>query len=162
VIGQAKGMTDTKTRTLSDVVSDFRFAMLTTGDLTARPLTVQELDGETVRFLVDSEAAWIGDVEGKPVLLALADPKGNAFASVTGQAITSSDPALIERLYNPAADVFFKGKDDPRIRVLEVRATSGEWWDGPSGRIGNVLALAVAKATGDESKVGDSGTIDLT
>ena len=152
-------MTDTLTRSLSDVLSDFRVAMLTTQDLTARPLTIQETDGDVVRFLCDAEAGWTDQVEGDRVVLALADPKQNAWASVTGTARLSQDRGLIGRLYNAEADAFFEGKDDPRLRVLEVHATAGEWWDGPSGRLGTALAVAKAKVTGGHAD--DAGTIDL-
>lgn len=152
-------MTETLTRSLSDVLSDFRFAMLTTEDLTARPLTIQETEGATVRFLVDAEAGWTGQVDGRRVVLALADPKQNAWASVTGLARLSQDRGLIERLYDAEADAFFDGADDPRLRVLVVEATEGEWWDGPSGRLGTALAVAKAKVTGGHAD--DAGTIDL-
>ena len=62
-------MTDTKTqsRSLRDVTSDFRFAHLVTSDngaLTARPLTLQETEGEVLRFLVDVEADWSSQAQG--------------------------------------------------------------------------------------------------
>lgn len=152
-------MTDTLTRPLSDVLSDFRFAMLVTADGTARPLTVQEVDGDTVRFLVDVEAPWTSAASGARVTLALADPKGNAFASVTGTSRLTQDRATVDRLYDVAADAFFEGKDDPRLRVLEVDATEGEWWDGPSGRLGSALAIAKAHVTGGHAD--DKGTIRI-
>jgi general stress protein 26 len=154
----------TKSRSLSDVTSDFRFAMLvtaTSGAVSSRPLTVLETEGQTLRFLIDAEARWATAADGQPVHLAFADPKSNAFASVTGTGRVVADRALIERLYGPEADVFFEGKDDPRVRVLEVTATEGEWWDGPSGRVGEAVAMVRAKVTGDPDKVGDSGDIDL-
>ena len=152
-------MTQTTTRTLSDVLHDFRFAMLTTQDLTARPLTVQEVDGDTVRFLIDATPDWVAQAEGAQVALALAD--GSTFASIHGVSTVRDDRATIERLYDAGADAFFDGKDDPRIRVLDVVGTKGEWWDGPSGRLGTALALARARVTGDPSQVGDAGSIDL-
>lgn len=165
LIGKGLGMTtDTETRSLHEVLKDFRFANLVTtsasAGLTARPLTVAEHQGGVVRFLVDSEADWITDADSKPVLLSLADPKGNSFASVSGTAVVQRNEDTIKRLYGVGADTFFDGVDDPRIRVLEVTATTGEWWDGPSG-LGRKVALAVAHHAGDESKIGDSGTIDV-
>ena len=158
----------TLTRSLPDVTADFRFAMLVvasgeppTTTLTSRPLTLLETEGDVLRFLVDATAAWTAAADGSPVHVALADPGKNAFASVTGAARMRHEPDLVRRLYNPEADVFFDGPDDPRVRVLEVTASSGEWWDGPSGRIGEAVALLRAKVTHDESKVGDSGAIDL-
>lgn len=153
-------MTETLTRSLSDVLSDFRFAMLVTADMTARPLTIQETEGHLVRFLCDSEASWTADADGQQVTLALEDPTGNSFASVTGTARLTHDMAVIERLYGPQSDAFFDGVDDPRLRLLTVEATVGEWWDGPSGRLGTALAVAKAKVTGGHAD--DVGTIDLT
>ena len=156
--------TTTQTRSLADVLDGFRFAHLVTSDggaLTSRPLTVQEVDDDVLRFLVDVEADWSSEADGKPVLLAFADPSDNAFVSVTGAARLSQDRATIERLYDPEASAFFDSADDPRLRVLEVTATSGEWWDGPSGRVGQAVAMLRAKVTHDEGAVGESGSIDL-
>lgn len=110
---------------------------------------------------MDVEADWSSEADSQPVLLAFADLSGSTFVSVSGTARLSQDRAMIERLYSPAAGAFFAGADDPRIRVLEVTANSGEWWDGPSGRVGNAVAMLRAVVTQDGSKAGDSGSIDL-
>lgn len=65
---------------------------------------------------------------------------------------------MIERLWNPGAAAFFDGKDDPTVRVLEINVTSGEWWDGPSGRVGQVLSMVKATLGGDAGSAGPIAT----
>lgn len=153
----------TDSRSLSEALDPFRFAMFVTHDgrgLGARPLTVQEVEGDVVRFLVSAQADWYDAVAARPqVLLSFADPTGNSYASVSGTATGTADRALVERLYNPVADAFFEGVDDPQLRVLEVTATDGEWWDGPSGRIGQAIGILRTKLSGDHDAAGEQGDI---
>lgn len=144
---------ETKTcRSLEDALEGHRFAMVTTvhGDaVTSRPLTLLEQDGSTLRFLVSRSAPWADEAEGgRPVNAAFADPGANSYTSVVGHARLSTDDALIDRLWNPVAGVYFEGRDDPDIAVLEIEVTGGEWWDGPSSKVGQALDLVRLKVTG--------------
>jgi general stress protein 26 len=154
--------TDEKNRTLEDAVSGLRFAMVAVPSpdgISARPLTLLELDGSSLRFLVSKSAEWARDQsESFPVNAAFADPGKDKYAAVEGQARLVTDKALIDRLWNPAAGVFFDGKDDPDIAVLEVRATGGEYWDGPSTKVGQALSMVVTKLRG-ETSLDDHGDI---
>jgi general stress protein 26 len=153
-------MVDDNTRTLDDVLDGLRFAMLTTespGGLSARPLTLMEQDGSTLRFLVAQSSGWVDDVAD--VGVSFADPQHNTYVALTGAARLSLDRATIERLWNPMAKAFFDGPSDPDLAVLEVEVSTGEWWDGPSGRAGQALAMLRAVVAHDEGKAGDSGTV---
>ena len=139
-------------RSLSEALDGHRFAMVTTADgdtLSARPLTLLEHDGSTLRFLVSRSAPWTADLTGGgPVGAAFADPGDNSYTSVNGHGTLDHDRALIERLWNPIAGVYFDGQDDPDIAVLEVVVTGGEWWDGPSSKVGQAIDMLVTKVTG--------------
>jgi general stress protein 26 len=139
-------------RSLTDALDGHRFAMVTTaaGDtLSARPLTLLEHDGTTLRFLVSRSAPWTADLTGGgPVGAAFAEPGDNSYTSVSGHGTLNHDRALIDRLWNPVAGVYFEGKDDPDITVLEVVVTGGEWWDGPSSKVGQAIDMLVTKVTG--------------
>ncbi len=152
-----------KARDLSDVLGDLRFAMVGTADhgtWKSRPLTLNELDGNAMRFLVSSTADWVGALEAErsPTTVTFSDPQSNTYVAVQGQARTIDNRAMIERLWSPGAAAFFDGKDDPTVRVLEVNVTSGEWWDGPSGRVGQMLAMVKAAVGADAGGTGPIAT----
>ena len=153
-------------RSLDDVLDGIHFAMVATSDGTrmrARPLALQEVDGSTLRFLVSTEAEWVRALgpTGSPALVTFAQEKGNTWVAVEGTARERDDRATVQRLYNTVNDAFFDGADDPKARVLEVTAETGEWWDGPSGRLGQALGILGTKLTGDTKKAGDQGPVAL-
>ena len=73
----------------------------------------------------------------------------------------SSEPALIDELWNPAAEAFFdEGRDSPGIAVLGMTGSSGRYWSSPSGRLGSVIAMIKAKL-GDPEESGEHGDVAL-
>lgn len=155
---------DRKERTLDDLLSGFRFAMLATPSpdgISSRPLTLLEHDGNTLRFLVSQSASWVDALEPSfEAHAAFADPGKDTYVAVSGRARITTDRSLIDRLWNPVASVYFDGKDDPDIAVLELEATGGEWWDGPSSKVGQVVSMVMTKIRG-ELTGDDHGDIDL-
>lgn len=143
-------------RTLDDVLDDLRFAMVATADATgtwkARPLALAEQDGDRLSFLVSVQADWVGALEasGSPTTVTFSDPVKNTYVAVQGDARTVDDRDRIAALWNPGAGAYFEGPDDPQVRVLDVTVAYGEYWDGPHGRIGQLVQLA-AKALGKET-----------
>ena len=161
--GHVRVMTD-DLRTLDDVLSDLRFAMVGTADGStwkSRPLALVEHEGPVLRFLVSTESDWVAALEtiGSPTSVTFSDPKANTYVSLEGSARTLDDTGLVARLYNPEAAAFFDGKDDPNARVLEVTVAYGEWWDGPGGRVGQKLGVLRAALGGD---AGGKGGVDTT
>jgi general stress protein 26 len=154
--GYANGMTvrtEETPRTLEDAISGLRFAMVaveSSAGISARPLTLLEHDDTTLRFLVSKSAEWVrGRDSDFAVNAAFADPGKDKFAAVEGRGRIVTDRAVIDRLWNPAAGVYFDGKDDPDIAVLEVDVTGGEYWDGPSSKVGQALSMVLTKVRGE-------------
>jgi general stress protein 26 len=150
-----------KVRELSEVLEGLRFGMVATDDggtWKARPLALAEEQDGALRFLVSHDADWVAalDVNGSPTTVTFSDPGKNTYVALQGKARTVNDRAKIEALWNPGAAAYFDGKDDPTVRVLEVNVEYGEWWDGPSGRIGQLITVASA-AMGKH--VGDKGPV---
>ncbi len=152
-------------QSLADALDGLRFAMVGTQDprtkeWASRPLTMVEQDHGVLRFLVSTEAEWVNDLdgEGSPAGVTFSDPGKNTYVAVQGRARVRDDRAEVVRLWNPGAAAYFDGKDDPTVRVLEVSVDKGEYWDGPSGRLGAAVAMVMA-AAGHES--GDEGPIVL-
>ena len=147
--------TDTA-RTLSDVLDGLNFAMVATADDTgtwkARPLSLAGQDGDVLSFLVSVQADWVEALEttGSPTTVTFSDPSKNTYVAVQGSARTADDRARIAELWNAGAGAYFEGPEDPQVRVLDVAVAYGEYWDGPHGRVGTLLQLAV-KALGKET-----------
>lgn len=149
-------------RTLTDALDGLRFAMVATADGTgtwkSRPLALAGADGPVLSFLVGAEADWVQSLEatGSPATVTFSDPAKNAYVALQGSARTVDDRARIAELWNVGAASYFGGKDDPQVRVLEVSVHYGEFWDGPQGRLGQVLQLASAalgRPTGSQGDV---------
>lgn len=158
-------MADTTDRTLDDVLDGHRFAMVTTSTprgLTARPLTLLEREDSVLRFLVSTDAEWVQQL-GDPVAsvqVSFASPPDNSWVSLQGHASLHTDRAGVERLWNPAASAYLDGPEDPRAAVLEATIYDGEWWDGPSTKVGMAISLAKRIVGGDGD--GEHGRVEPT
>ena len=144
----------TESRTLEQALDGLKFAMVGTSDgetWRSRPLHVAEQDHEILRFLVTATAEWVAALEnrGSPTAVTFSDPHQNVYVALQGKARTRVDRTTVERLWNPGAAAFFDGPDDPNIRILEVTVDEGEYWDGPSGRIGQMLSIVKAAVGAD-------------
>lgn len=149
---------------LDDLIGPGTFVMLMTmidGEHSSRPITVTEVDGVALRFLVDGSVDWARAIaDGRAEIHGtVADNRANTFLAFNGTAEVANDRDEVARLWNPGASAFFEGKDDPNIRVLRVDVASGEYWDGPSGRVGQGVAM-VRAAMGHPRDAGDHGAIE--
>jgi len=153
-------MTDTP-RTLQDVLDGLRFAMVASADdagtWTSRPLALAGQDGDVLSFLVSVDADWVAamDGSGSPTTVTFSDPAKNTYVALQGQARARQDRARTAELWNIGAASYFEGKDDPKVRVLEVTVSYGEYWDGPHGRIGSLVQMASAALGRDVGTQGD-------
>ncbi len=155
-----------ETRALSALISAGQIAMVTTADptgLAARPVTCVEATETTLSFLVDRTADWVEPIgpEGTTVAVSFADSRENTYICVSGTARVLPDSAVVGRLWNPAAKAFFDGPEDPHVAALQVAVESGQWWDGPSGRLRQALALVRAAVSDGSDMVGEQGSLDV-
>ncbi len=151
---------------LAELIKDIRVAMLispvdqgTEGDpgpggVHVRPMHTQHIDtanfdGE-LWFFTDADSQKARDINADaPVLLTYADAGKNRFVSVQGRASIEQNPAKAQELWNVHAKGWWpEGPNDPRVRLIRVRVTSAEYWDGPSN-ISYMLHLALAVVTGE-------------
>lgn len=150
-------------RTLDDALDGLHFAMVATADpdggWKSRPLALAGQDGGVLRFLVSTDAEWVAGLEvaSSPTTVTFSDPGKNTYVALQGAARTSNDRGRIAALWNVGAAAYFDGQDDPKVRLLEVSVSYGEYWDGPHGRLGQALNLLKA-AFGDED-AGEQGDI---
>ncbi len=152
--------------TIQKIIGKTRFATVTTrtasGDLVSRPLAVlkREFDG-SVYFFTDDPSPKTDDIRADPhVNVSYID--GQDVVSLAGTASVDRDRALIDELWNPWAEAWFEGgRDDPAVALLQVDATSAEYWH--TDKPGVVRAFEVAKGivTQKAPDVGEAKVVDL-
>ena len=152
---------------LSELLERPFFVMLMTmiGDEhSSRPLTCIELDGDRLSFLIDHTTDWARAVaDGRAVVHAtVADERHNTWLAMNGDASVVQDRAEIERLWNPGASAYFQDQNDPSLAVLRLDVSDGEYWDGPSGRIGMAIHMLKAKLSDHPEEVGEQGSIQTS
>lgn len=132
------------------------------GLVSARPLTVARVDGDTIRMLIDSRTGWASALSnGDPVHVGLSDTRDNTWMSLSGTATISTDDALIDELWSPPAAAYFDdGRDTPGIAALSVQGTEGEYWSSASGRLGSIVSM-VRAAVGDADDAGSHGSVEV-
>lgn len=149
-------MTD-ETRTLSDLASGIRVAMLTSpgaDGLRSRPITVQKASDEALWFLVADDADWLPEVDGAAVNVSLVDDK--TWVSVTADAQLIRDRAVLEDLGDPISDAWFEHGKEPV--ALQATMRHADWWAAP-GKVGQIIGLAKGVLGDGPPDMGDRGQI---
>ncbi|HRW18443.1 MAG TPA: pyridoxamine 5'-phosphate oxidase family protein [Dermatophilaceae bacterium] len=146
------------------LVEGQRTCMFTTidtdGGLHARPMTVQALEGPTVWFMAYSDSPKLDQLAGNPqVNLAFVD--GDSWVSARGTGALVDDVAKKEQLWNRFAEAWFQCEaSDPRVALIRVDLTGGEYWDAPS-RPAQLIGLAKVLVAGERPDDGDNAKLDL-
>ena len=127
-----------------------------------RPMTVARIEGDTIDMLLDTNEQWVAALtDGDVAYVTMSDARENTWVSLRGTLALSTDPALIDELWNPAAGAFFdEGRDTPGIAVLRITGDRGRYWASPSGRLGSLVAMVKAKL-GDPEDSGEHGDVAL-
>ncbi|HWJ59258.1 MAG TPA: pyridoxamine 5'-phosphate oxidase family protein [Sphingomicrobium sp.] len=119
-------------------------------DLT-RPMTAQvdvpqdgdKEEGGPIYFFA-SKTDGIGQdlKDGVRAIATFASKSHGLFASIHGTLHASSDRGVIERLWNPIIDSWYKdGKDDPDLRLIKFEAESADIWEADAGATLKAAAL---------------------
>jgi general stress protein 26 len=143
------------------LMTDIGTAMLVTHtegeDLRARPMAARvEEEDNAVYFFTDADAPKEHEIgHDSRVCLAFADPGRTRFVSVVGVAEVFADVSLAERLWRPADKAYFSDYTDPRLRVIRVTPSKGEFWEG-SGILATVVSLLSAGAKQERPKMGEN------
>jgi len=153
---------------LAALIKDVEVAMFTTtgvdGRLYSRPLGTQEVefDGD-LWFATSADSPKVAEIALNPLVnVAYASPSKNSYVSVAGTARIVDDRARAEQLWSPAMKLFFpEGKDDPKLRLIHVRAESAEYWDGPGTLLGEALSFVLSAVEDEPGRLADNGFVDL-
>ena len=153
---------------LDELIDGERFTMLTRrtpdGLLHSKPMTVLKHDEQGhFWFFVRSQPGLASDEASyAQVNLAFSRPDKGTHVSLAGQGRLVRDRAQIHALWTPMAKPFFpEGPDAPDLALLQVTATAGEYWDGPSNGVARAFALAASIAAGKPVGMGEHGPVDL-
>lgn len=112
----------------------------------ARPMTAQ-LDGDsgpTLWFFTATDNALVqqlGERSGRAIA-AFMDKGHDLFASITGALREDTNPAMVEKLWNPFVAAWFQGgKTDPKLCLLRLDAEHAEVWLNGSSLVAGVKML---------------------
>jgi len=151
---------------INKIIGSTRFATVTTrtsdGDLVSRPLAVlaHDFDG-TVWFFTQDPSPKTDDIASDPhVNVAYQD--GASVVSLAGTASISRDQARIDEFWNPWAEAWFEGgRADPTVALLQVDATSAEYWHIDKPAVVRGFEVVKAIVTRSAPDVGESRTVEL-
>jgi len=154
---------------LREMISDIRFAMLTTieadGSLRARPMAAQQTEGDAdLWFFTYGESPKAREVRRDDrVNVSFSDNEKNRWVSVSGTAELVRDRAKMEELWKPILKAWFpQGLDEPDIALLKVDVEQAEYWDSASSKMVQLVGLLKAVATGESFQPGDDVKLDLS
>lgn len=147
------------------IASDTRVAILFTTDgeqQSARPMSVWvRPDENAICFLTAAGSAKVQATEqNETVTVFFAREGSNEYASFTGAAAVTNDRERIRELWTPFAKAWWDSAEDPSIRLLTVRPTQAEIWDGPNKLVAATLLLGAA-VTGGKPKMGDHAKLRI-
>ena len=163
-------------KALWDKIKGIRFGMLThrhpgqgperSDLLHSHPLTTQNKsldEGRVLYFFISEGSALASGLRADPLVnVSYADPGDASYVSVAGVARVLRDPALVERLWSPAAKVWFpKGPADPDLALLAVDIEHAEYWDVQESRMTQLFRAAKAALSGERPTLGQHKTVDM-
>ena len=94
--------------------------------------------------------------------LSFSKPSDDLYISISAHATLSTDPILIDQLWNPWAENWFDGKTDPSIRVLIAKAVSAEYWNVTDNKVTHLFKVLKGNLTGKtEQPDADHQRLDL-
>ena len=137
-----------------------RTVMLGATGIAPRPMTaIAEDDQAPLWFFTASDTELGAALDSKGTVQAIASfasKDHELFAAIGGDLVADNDPAVIERLWNPFIAAWFKGKDDPQLRLLRMDTAGAHVWLNENSMLAGVkLLLGVDPKKSYRDKVGD-------
>jgi general stress protein 26 len=141
-------------------------AMLSTvsgGRIVTRPMSAQKMGPMgTIWFLTSVSSNKVKEIrKNSSVNLAFSDSRSESYISVAGTAKITNDRAQIREFWNPFYKAWFKGPNDPTIRVIEVEPVSAEYWVTKGGKIVSLISMLASAVTGRDMEAGENETLTL-
>lgn len=153
---------------IKDLVSDgdscFFCTLGLAGELHARPMAVIEVDDDgKLWFFTEVDSFKNIELDHDPrVTLFFKQSDNGGHLKLDGSATQVLDKAAIHRLWSPKLRAWFtEGEDDPRISLLRVDLTGGEYWDNRHGTAVAGIRMLFGALTGQRSDDGVHGQLRL-
>lgn len=156
---------DEQLKTIADIMRSTRIASLAylsiDGGIVSTPMGTQDFtEPGTVWFITERSTDKVAAIEADPrVNVHYAGKSG--WVSLSGTARYVDDRAKLKELWDASAGVFMPGTaDDPGNGLLEVTATTAEYWDSP-GAVATAVGLVKGLLSDREPDMGESGIVPL-
>lgn len=109
----------------------------------SRPMTAQaENDRSPIWFFTSKDNALVQHLgQGHRAIAAFSSKDHELFASIKGNLVLDTDPAVVDRLWNPFVAAWYEGKDDPKLALLRLDAENAEIWLNASSLLAGVKML---------------------
>ena len=131
-----------------------------------RSMGVAKRNGPDLLFFTNKNSQKFGDIKSSSgeVQVSFQDTKTQDWISITGKAsVHGNDDPRVQELYGPILGAWFgdlgdgkhdASKDDPRIALIEVKASYIAYWKTQVGTLGFVKEVAGAALTGKVAVTG--------
>ena len=126
------------------------------------PMTTQEIDKRgDIWVFSNKDSQHFKDIQNdNRVQLIYANPEKQQYLSLFGNAIHVVDEAKVQKLWNPGLKKWFKGKDDPKLALLDIDIEIAHFWDSNKEELVPIKTSATAKNKNDTLQE-DKGSINL-
>lgn len=159
---------DEAIKKIKDIATDVDFAMLATdlsspAPLNAIPMSTKKVDDHgNIWFLSNKNSDHNKDLE-KDASCQLLYSGGSdmKFLSVYGNAVITTDRAVIDELYSSTDSAWFDGKDDPNITAIKFQPSQAAYWDRGSSKLVSLFKMAKGAITGENQNIGTSGKLNV-
>ena len=152
-------------QTVTDIMRSTKVASLAyvsqQGDLVSVPMGTQDFEHpHTVWFLTERSTEKVAAIAADPRVNVHYAGKGG-WVSLAGTARFVDDREKLRQLWDASADAFMTGEpEDPDNGLLEITASSAEYWDSP-GAVAVAVQLVKGIVTDAQPDMGDSGVVRL-
>ncbi len=132
-------------------------------DMQTRPMSTNRTDFEgNIYFLSDAESEHNDQLKLRDDIdLIYSEPSKLKFCTVRGKAEILRNQVLINELWNPIANNWFDGKEDPRVTIIKVAPIKAHYWDTKSNKFVSFLKMAAGALTGTNMDDGIQGDIHV-
>lgn len=131
--------------------------------LQSRPMSTRDVDEEGNLYFLSARTSNKNiDVEDDPVVqLFYANESDSEYLSIYGEARVYADRKTIEENWSNMARVWFDGKNDPDVTVIQVVPKDAYYWDSKSNRMFTLIKMALSATTGYSTEIGEEGKLHL-
>ncbi|MFH7766229.1 pyridoxamine 5'-phosphate oxidase family protein [Acinetobacter sp. BSP-28] len=152
-------MTDNQNREkLWKLIKEVRFSMIShttdTQEIHSQPMTLLNSEhmneSHNLYFILKDSNDLVNAVNSgrNHIGLSFAKPSDSIYVSISAHAHISTDPTLIDQLWNPWAENWFAGKEDPSVRVLVAEAVSAEYWNITDNKVTQLFKVIKGSLSG--------------